>query len=241
MSASGPKHTLKLYLNKILPTEHAQTDFFMYVLRHTLAYQLFKADLGLPYISHQLKHFGNLVGAFHGASNKGFSTDTLGYGEIGEKLSGSSAESKGLRHKAEIKAIECSFDPDATYAGVNGKDHSERMKKVFHGYQAAGYSKEQIYEAMADQGMAIVNVGSGMCYGGKMEDFDDSLPCIGGLRCNPARCKNAVVTESHIPKWREVYVENMKVLERVSDGPLADQAREAVSEARMVLESLGAI
>ncbi|WP_150912533.1 site-specific integrase [Marinobacter halotolerans] len=241
LSQKGIKHILHEYFKQIVPEEYESESLYPYVLRHTLAYQLFRADLGLPFISHQLKHFGNLVGAFSVASNKGFSEVTLGYGDIGEKISSSTDKRKSLRHKAEIDAVKASYDPDAAYAGTNADEHSERMIKIFQGYQAAGYSKEEIFEAMAEQGMAITNVGTGMCYGGKAEDFDESLPCIGGLRCNPVRCKNAVVTEAHIPKWREVYTENLKVVDQGEDGPNYEQALEGVNEARMVLGSLGAL
>lgn len=241
LSQTGIKHILQEYFKQIVPDEYDADSLYPYVLRHTLAYQLFRADLGLPFISHQLKHFGNLVGAFSAASNKGFSEVTLGYGEIGEKLSGTSNTRKSLRHKAEIDAVKASYDPDAKYAGENAEKHSQRMTKIFRGYQAAGHSKEEVFEAMAIQGMAITNVGTGMCYGGKQEDFDESLPCIGGLRCNPVRCKNAVVTQSHIPKWREVYTENLKIVELGEGGAAYNQALEAVNEARMVLRSLGAL
>jgi integrase len=239
LSQKGVSHVLFHYLKQIIPGEFEESDIFPYVLRHTLAYQLFKADLGLPFISHQLKHFGNLVEAFGSASNRGFSDVTLGYGEIGERLSGSSQKGQNLRQKAEVQAVKSAYDPDANYAGINGKEHTERMRKVFAGYLAAGYTKDEIYLAMARQGIAIANVGTGMCYGGKAEDFDESLPCIGGLRCNPVRCSNAVITEAHIPKWREVYTENMRVVEQGEAGPGFEQAQEAANEAKMVLVSLG--
>lgn len=238
-SANGLKTPLQLHFQQIVPEDYEEIEVYPYLLRHTLAYQLFRADLGLPFISHQLKHFGNLVGAFSTASNKGFSVNTLSYGEIGEQLSGS-GRARNLRHKAEVDAVRAAFDPDAAYAGVNGEDHKNRMRRVFEGYQASGFTKEEIFEAMAEQGMAIANVGTGMCYGGKTEDFDESLPCIGGLRCNPVRCSNAVVTEAHIPKWREVYFENMRVVESGSEDVSTEHALEAANEARMVLQSLGA-
>lgn len=113
------------------------------------------------------------------------------------------------------------------------------MTQLFSGYMAQGYSKEQIFEAMADQGMAIVNVGNGMCYGGKMEDFDSSLPCIGGLRCNPVRCSNAVVTKAHAPKWREIYRDNMIVVNMGQEATGYESAIEATKEAALVLNHLG--
>ncbi|SES81681.1 site-specific integrase [Thalassotalea agarivorans] len=214
--------------------------FHGYTLRNTLAYQLFKADLGLPFISHQLKHFCNVVThGLNNASNKGFSESTLGYGDIGDRLSGKAEFRKGLRKKAEIESIKISYDPDANYAGENGAAHKEKMTQLFSGYMAQGYSKEQIFEAMADQGMAIVNVGNGMCYGGKMEDFDSSLPCIGGLRCNPVRCSNAVVTKAHAPKWREIYRDNMIVVNMGQEATGYESAIEATKEAALVLNHLG--
>ncbi len=232
------KHVMQDHFLDVLGIEFDEGSVYPYVLRHTLAYQLFRADLGLPFISHQLKHFGNLVEAYGSATNRGFSDVTLSYGEIGEQLSGSAKKGANLRHEAEIEAVKAAYDPDATYAGVNAKEHRSRMKKIFQGYMAAGYTKDEIYEAMAAQGIGILNVGTGMCYGGKAEDFDDSIPCIGGLRCNPVRCENAVVTNAHKPKWREVYIENKKVVEKGADGPSYDQAVEAMNEAKMVLDYL---
>lgn len=232
------KHVMRSHFIDVLGTEFDEGSIYPYVLRHTLAYQLFRADLGLPFISHQLKHFGNLVEAYGSATNRGFSDVTLSYGGIGEQLSGSSKKGANLRHEAEIEAVKAAYDPDATYAGVNGEKHRGRMQKIFQGYMAAGYTKEEIFEAMAEQGMGVTNVGTGMCYGGKAEDFDDSIPCIGGLRCNPVRCANAVVTNAHKPKWREVYIENKKVVDKGADGPSYDQAVAAMNEAKMVLDYL---
>ena len=239
LAENGLGYVLRKFFANIVPGEIEESDVFPYMLRHTLAYQLFKIDLGLPYISHQLKHFGNLVGAYSAAANKGFSETTLEYGDIGEKLSGSTKRRTNLRHQAEIQAVKSSYDPDATYAGVNAGDHTQRMKRIFQGYMAEGYTKDDIFEAMAEQGVAIANVGTGMCYGGKAEDFDDSIPCIGGLRCNPVRCKNAVVTKANIPKWREVYFDNLKIVELGEDSPSYQQAVEAVKEAQLVLDTLG--
>jgi hypothetical protein len=219
-----------------------ETDipFHGYTLRNTLAYQLFKADLGLPFISHQLKHFSNIVtNGFGSGSNKGFAEVTLGYGDIGDRLSGNSEFRESMRKRAEIHAIKASYDPDANYGGVNGAVHKEKMSTLFEGYLASGYTKDEVFNAMAEQGMAIVNVGSGMCYGGKVEDFDESLPCIGGLRCNPVRCSNAVVTELHIPKWKEIYMDNMIVVKMGENATGYEQALEATKEAKMLLAHLG--
>jgi hypothetical protein len=85
--------------------------------------------------------------------------------------------------------------------------------------------------------MAIVNMGTGFCFGG-VENFDESLPCVGTLRCNPIRCHNAVVTKSHAPKWREVYVSNRSLLNKKGYEDRQDQILEAMREAESVLKHL---
>lgn len=233
-------YVLENYFSQILTSdEFSGVDFFPYMMRHTLAYQMYKVNLGLPFISHQLKHFGNLVQAVGSASNKGFSMDTMSYGDIGDMLSGAKAEKNNLRHQAEVYVVKEMYDPNGSFAGVNAEAHKKRLKKLFEGYQSAGYSNEDVFEAMAEQGIAVVNVGTGMCYGGRAEDFDESLPCIGSLRCNPNRCHQAVITKAHIPKWREVYEQNMKVVSLGESETNYRQAVEAVNEAKGVLEYLG--
>lgn len=231
---------LKNYFSQILTSdEYGAADFFPYMMRHTLAYQMYKVNLGLPFISHQLKHFGNLVQSVGSGSNKGFSIDTMNYGDIGDMLSGIKGDNNNLRHQAEISVVKEMYDPNGSFAGVNAESHKRRLKKLFEGYQSAGYSNDEVFEAMAKQGIAVLNVGTGMCYGGRAEEFDESLPCIGSLRCNPNRCPQAVVTKAHAPKWREVYEQNQKVINLGESEPNYLQAVEAVSEAKSVLEYLG--
>ncbi|WP_286952919.1 MULTISPECIES: hypothetical protein [unclassified Pseudomonas] len=113
------------------------------------------------------------------------------------------------------------------------------MKKIFNGYMAAGYSKEEIVAQMAKKRLAIINVGQGFCYGSQREEHDESLPCIGSLRCNPNRCKNAVVTRAHAPRWREIYLENRLALSSGSSSIVEEELRAAIDEAKGVLEYLG--
>lgn len=208
--------------------------FNAYMTRHTLAYQMYCADVGLPFISYQLKHLVDGVGRY---TSTGESSDvTLGYGGIGEALE---KGTRGLRKKAEIECIKAVMNPDGTYLGKKGKEHKERMIKVFQGYMAEGYTKDQIYEALAEQGVALINVGQGFCYGGRVEDFDESLPCIGSLRCNPIRCSNAIVTKVNAPKWREIYLVNKMNIDKPGFTDSVKQMREAMNEAKSVLEYLG--
>lgn len=218
--------------------EYSNLEFSPYTLRHTLAYQMYRAELGLPFISHQLKHFTDIVGGY---GESGFSTVTLGYGTIGDMLAtqGAHKKNKALRFKAELEAVQNMYDPDGTFAGVNAGHHQERNRTVFQGYMAAGYTKEEVFAVMVKQNFAVLNVGIGFCYGKKNENFDDSVPCIGGLRCNPNRCANSVVTKANAPRWREVYTQNQLLLSDPAYADRIDQIEESLKEARGVLEYLG--
>jgi hypothetical protein len=207
-----------------------------YVFRHSLAHQMYRADVGLPIISYQLKHIVSAADAF---SRKGkVSEITLGYGGIANQLTSDRSKSLDLRHAAEIEAVKANFDPNGKYVGGKADDHISTIKKFFNGCMEAGYIEEEIYEAMAKQGLAIINVGSGYCFGG-VEDFDETLPCIGSLRCNPNRCSNAIVTKANAPKWREIYLSNLKLIGIEGYEDRQDQIVETIEESKRVLEYLG--
>lgn len=240
LTLAGVNHTIDGFFSKILPSEvYAELDFNPYMLRHTLAHQLYRADLGLPFISHQLKHFGNIVGV---SRSERYSKTTLAYGEIGDMLAsggGRNSQGKSLRHQAELESIKQRFDPDGGYAGVNAEAHKERLQRVFQGYMASGYTKDEIFEAMTAKRIAVISVGQGFCYGGKSEEFDSSIPCVGSLRCNPNRCKNAIVSKANAPSWREVYYQNKALLGNPDFAYNHVQIKAAMEEAYGVLQLLG--
>lgn len=207
-----------------------------YVFRHSLAHQMYRADVGLPVISYQLKH---IVSATEALARKGkVSQTTLGYGGIANQLISVEGKSIDFRYEAELEAVKANFDPNGKYMGGKADEHLSKIKKFFNGCLEAGYSEEEIYEAMVKQGLAIINVGSGYCFGG-VEDFDETLPCIGGLRCNPVRCHNAVVTKANAPRWREIYLSNIKLVDAEGYEDRQDQIAEAIEESKRVLEYLG--
>ncbi|TKF23237.1 hypothetical protein FCV43_04130 [Vibrio genomosp. F6] len=207
-----------------------------YVFRHSLAHQMYRADVGLPVISYQLKH---IVTATNELARKGkVSQSTLGYGGIANQITSEESKLLDIRHIAELEAVKANFDPNAKYMGGKADEHLSKIKKFFNGCMEDGYTEEEIYEAMVKQGLAIINVGSGYCFGGG-EDFDETLPCIGGLRCNPVRCANAIVTKANAPKWREIYLSNLKLIGAEGYEDRQDQIVEVIEESKRVLEYLG--
>ena len=240
MTSTGISWQVSNLIGQLLDEEKFKdVNFNPYMLRHTLAYQLYRAEVGLPLISFQLKHFVDSVAKY--TSQGATSSVTLAYGDIGNMLSkgeGRKGIDKSLRKSAELEAIKTAHNPNATYYGGKADEHKNRLIKVFKGYMAEGYTEDEVYEAMADQGVAVVYMGQGLCYGGRTEDYDTSLPCIGSLRCNPARCKQAVVTIKHAPKWREVYLLNKVNLNKPEYAHNREQILAAMNEAKMVLESL---
>lgn len=252
LSGNGLSHQLCAFLAKVVtPEELEELDVSPYTLRHSLANQMFRAAVGLPFISYQLKHFGHLAGSI---GQDRLSIVTIDYGGIGESLTSGGGSDAPSRLDAEKEFIMNSCDPDGGYAGDNAAVHRARLAEYFKGYLEAGYSKEEIFDRMAELNFAVINVGQGYCYGNATETHDASLPCIGSLRCNPNRCKNAVVTKANAPKWREVYVQNtiaLRKLETDPSEPFAElrasgefalsikQLKLAISEAKGVLEQLG--
>ena len=241
MASNGITYQMNNFIGQLLGKNIAsKLKFNPYMLRHTLTYQLFKAEVGLPLISFQLKHFVESISKY--TSTGATSSVTLGYGDIGEMLSkdgNRKGDTKSLRRAAELDAIKTAHNPNGTYYGGKASEHKKGLIKTFSGYMAEGYTEDEIYEAMVDQGVAMVYMGQGLCYGGRAEEYDSSLPCIGSLRCNPARCKQAVVTTKHAPKWREVYMLNKTNLNKPEYSDNREQILSAMNEAKMVLENLG--
>lgn len=240
LDSGGIWYQLDMFFRDVLPEDEYQALAFKpYTLRHTLAYQLYRADVGLPFISHQLKHFGDIAGGYE---NRRHSAVTLVYGHIGDMIEMGGrrkGKSSQFRHMAEKEVVRLHYDPEGSYAGQNALAHRQRNEAIFAPYRDAGYSLDEFFDALVAQGIAVVSIGTGMCYGGRREDFDDSLPCIGSLRCNPRRCSNSVITKSNAPKWREIYNQNKILLTDPAYHDRIDQIKEIMDEAQGVLEDLG--
>ena len=214
-------------------------DFYPYLLRHNLAYQLYRVELGLPFISYALKHIVSGIDRF-----KSISKVTLGYGSIGDKLAGKSTTSLNLQKEVALERVKSQFNPDANYSGGGAKIHKNHLQTVFQGYMASGYSKDEIYEQMIEQGYYLMNVGKLYCMANEAtEKFDNSLPCIGSLRCNPIDCPNALISSEHTSIWKELHADNISIKnEIISHGGNNDmklrQITSAIETSTNVLKQL---
>ncbi|MDE1233936.1 hypothetical protein [Vibrio aestuarianus] len=235
-SSSNTGQFIQYFFDYVYPNNEFSVN--SYTCRHSLAKELYRADVGLPVISYILKHVVEGVNKY--SSEGAMSSVTLSYGDIAKRVEGRDKKVDDLRKLAEIEQIKETLNPNAIYLGDKANEHKQRLTKAFEGYLAAGYSEDEIYEAMVEQGIALLNVGTGMCMADDaLEDFDESIPCIGSLRCNPIRCKNSVITEVHIPKWEEVYMSNVQLIGHEDYENRQEQILAIIDEAKSVLEHLG--
>lgn len=185
--------------------------------RHTLAHQLARADVGLPFIAHQLKHLYSALSAVPPQV-------TLMYGGIADLKAERAMQSPKL-HYEMAKSL---YDPESPIAGGGAEEFSHRRKQYFEGKMAAGLNKEDIILQLAGKAIPFSSVGMGYCLGRRtIKNKDGSIqkpPCIGSLQCAPDMCRNAIVTSNHEHLWSKVEQQNRALAKR----PELQHAREAL-------------
>ena len=200
--------------------------------RHTLAHQLARADLGLPFIAHQLKHL-------HSALRSVPPQVTLTYGGISD-LKMERAVQAPMLHYELAKSL---YDPDSPLAGGGSDEFSQRRKQYFEGKMASGMGKDAIIHALAAQAIPFSSVGMGYCLGRreiKNKDGSTQKPaCIGSLQCSPDMCPNALVTREHAHLWRKVQKQNEELAERPEMQHARDGLLEKARRAKLILRDLG--
>lgn len=185
--------------------EHFITDpsnkLTVHRFRHTLAQQLARGKLGLPYISYHLKHVNTAVVAYRRVNNV-----TLGYGGISKELSNSAKFYNGAK-KELLNEI---YHPNAVVSGgKNAIEFTKRKKEYFQGLMVDDNEIDSIIEDLKSQALPFLDVGLGYCSGRKELELEDGTkkppPCIGQLKCNPVDCGNAIIPKSKLPIWERVY------------------------------------
>jgi len=195
--------SLEKYVDKL---EHKIT---IHRLRHTLAQQLIRGRLGLPYISYHLKHINSAVSAYNSISNV-----TLGYGGISKEILNSAKQ----YNSAKKELMDEIYHPNSVVAGgKNANEFTKRKKEYFQGLMVDDTEIDDIIENLKSQSLPFLDVGLGYCGGRKDIVLQDGTkqppPCIGHLKCNPVDCGNAVIPKSKLPIWRQVYQDTVNKLE----------------------------
>lgn len=201
-------------------------------LRHTLAHKLAQADVGVVYISYQLKHLYTALAALPADT-------TLGYGNIADQKMARAIAVKDLSREA-ANAL---FNPDSPIAGGGAEEFRQRRKVYFDGRVAEGWTRDEIIDQLAACGSPFVNVGPGYCGGVREEILADGKkhppPCIGNLQCNTGDCNNAVVTQIHVSQWKDIVVKNKELASDPRLTHATENFEAAIVTGERVLRDLG--
>lgn len=200
--------------------------------RHTLGHQLSRADLGLPFIAHQLKHLHSALCAVPPQV-------TLLYGGISDLKFERATQTPKL-HFEIAKSL---YDPDSPLAGGGSEEFGERRKQYFEGMQASGMTKDEIILGLASKAIPFSSVGMGYCLGRReIKNKDGSTqkpPCTGSLQCSPESCPNALITKQHEHLWKKVCKQNAELADRPEMQYARTELLEKSSRANAILKQLG--
>lgn len=202
LSLNGFTGAVSNYLHEV-DTAGRWVDWHInsHLLRHTLAHQLSRADVGLVFIAHQMKHL-------HTALNALPPDVTMMYGNVGELATQRALHSES----AHLEAAKELYSPDRPVAGGGADAFIARRKAYFEGMAAQGWTADEVLKHLAKQGLPFASVGIGYCGGRRDTLLKDGTkerpPCIGALQCNPSECRQAVITKTHEPAWRKIASQN---------------------------------
>lgn len=166
--------------------------FSVHQCRETLVCQLAKQEVGLPFISMQLKHFQSQFNRMPNAV-------TAGYGQYRAQLMTSVANRIVEARESALLDV---YGEDASFAGGGAAKHKARIDAFFAGLGLFGESRVQYIKAMAKCGVKLMPTSIGSC----TKNFNASgpepvPPCYGDYQCDPdcsshvisERCANALV------------------------------------------------
>lgn len=232
-SLNGLAQALERYIRSVDKDEAwLQVRVSPHRCRHTLAHQLARADLGLVFIAHQLKHL-------HGALNAVPPDVTLLYGGISDLKTERALQTPALHFEMAVSL----YDPDSPIAGGGAEEFMERRKQYFEGMFATGLTKEEIITGLASKAVPFSSVGMGYCLGRReIKNKDGSTqkpPCMGSLQCSPKFCRNALITKNHAHLWRKVASQNRELAERPEMQHSREELLGKVNLANSILGKLG--
>ncbi|WP_321943293.1 site-specific integrase [Paraburkholderia tropica] len=160
--------------------------FSVHQCRETLVSQLAQQEVGLPFISMQLKHFRSQFNAMPNSV-------TAGYGQYRKQLMTSiSNRLAGAREKALLDV----YGENAKFAGGGAAAHKARIDAFFAGLGLFGERREMYIKEMARRGVKLMPTSIGNC--GKnfrIPTEDPPPPCYGDYQCDP-NCSSHIITSS---------------------------------------------
>lgn len=233
MTLTGLAGGINSYLREIDTTKRwSNWVINFHQLRHSLANQLARADVGLMFIAHQMKHLYTALNALPPSV-------TLMYGNIADIAAQRAVRTSSAYHEA-AKSL---YDPNMQVAGGGSQEFKERRKIYFEGMAAQGWTTEEVIKYLSKQGLPFASVGIGYCGGRKDRLLKDGTrelsPCIGSLQCNPSRCNQAVITKTHMPQWKKILEHNLAMVNDEDMAYAKDVHLAAAEEAKQVLKGLG--
>ncbi|WP_272544606.1 site-specific integrase [Burkholderia cepacia] len=158
--------------------------FSVHQLRETLAAQLANQEVGLPFISMQLKHFHSQFTTMPNAV-------TAGYGQIRKRLATSITNRLAISREESLDGV---LGEDAKFAGGGGEAHKARIDAFFNGMALYGKDRESYIKELARRGVTLMPTSIGHCSKNFLELADDeNPPCYGDHQCDP-NCSSHVIT-----------------------------------------------
>ncbi|MCB2427679.1 site-specific integrase [Methylophaga pinxianii] len=175
--------------------------FSVHQCRETLAHQLAKHKVGLPFISKQLKHF-------HSRFNRMPNAITVGYGNYRKSML-LSIESRMASAREEV--LNDMFGEDKSFAGGGGELHKNRIDAWFKGAGLFGEQRAKYIARLANSNISLMPTSIGICTHNFVNQEDGKIPppCYGDFSCDPD-CPNHVISEgcSMALKNRQLHAEN---------------------------------
>ncbi|MFG6464013.1 hypothetical protein ACG04Q_20745 [Roseateles sp. DXS20W] len=164
---------------------YADWTFSVHQCRETLVFQLAKQQVGLQFISMQLKHFHS---RFYGMPNE----VTASYGNYRKELMASVTSRMA---EARETALQDLFGEDSRFAGGGGEAHKARTDAFFAGKAYFGAARERYIRNLANSGVKIQPTSIGSCTKNfALPVLDKEPPCYGDFECDPD-CESHVITE----------------------------------------------
>jgi integrase len=211
--------------------EYKESNVYPHSIRSGFVAQLAKAEVGLPYISMQLKHTHHMLSHLP-------TETTLHYGNLKTFLL---ARATAVQ-EARLDYLRESYQSKTKLAGGGAARHRKRTEEFFRGAALTEEEKDSYLQKLASGGAAVIPTGFGLCTCnfGDVEAVEESPPpCAGDLQCRPSICEHAVAMESSLPTLRSRLRHARNQLQRPSQAYARSSWEAQIAELEGMIEELG--